>query len=33
MVSGQWTAARHNIPVLFVVARNSECRAFSPWPG
>jgi benzoylformate decarboxylase len=26
-VSGLWTAARHNIPVVFVVARNSEYRA------
>jgi benzoylformate decarboxylase len=26
-VSGLWTAAQHNIPVVFVVARNSEYRA------
>src|SRR6201986_2401864 len=26
-ISGLWTAARHNIPVVFVVARNSEYRA------
>jgi benzoylformate decarboxylase len=26
-VSGLWTAARHNIPVVFVVARNSEYAA------
>ena len=26
-VSGLWTAAQHNIPVVFVVARNSEYEA------
>jgi benzoylformate decarboxylase len=26
-ISGLWTAAQHNIPVVFVVARNSEYRA------
>ena len=26
-VSGLWTAAQYNIPVVFVVARNSEYRA------
>jgi benzoylformate decarboxylase len=26
-VSGLWTAAQHNVPVVFVVARNSEYRA------
>jgi benzoylformate decarboxylase len=26
-VSGLWTAAQHNIPVVFVVARNSEYAA------
>jgi benzoylformate decarboxylase len=26
-VSGLWTAAQHKIPVVFVVARNSEYRA------
>jgi benzoylformate decarboxylase len=26
-VSGLWTAAQHNIPVVFVVARNSEYQA------
>jgi benzoylformate decarboxylase len=26
-VSGLWTAAQHNIPVVFVVARNNEYRA------
>ena len=26
-VSGLWTAAQHNIPLVFVVARNSEYRA------
>jgi benzoylformate decarboxylase len=26
-VSGLWTAAQHNIPVVFIVARNSEYRA------
>ena len=26
-VSGLWTAARHSVPVVFVVARNSEYRA------
>jgi benzoylformate decarboxylase len=26
-VSGLWTAAQHNIPVVFVVARDSEYRA------
>jgi benzoylformate decarboxylase len=26
-VSGLWTAAQHHIPVVFVVARNSEYRA------
>jgi thiamine pyrophosphate-dependent acetolactate synthase large subunit-like protein len=25
-VSGLWTAAQHHIPVVFVVARNSEYR-------
>lgn len=26
-ISGLWTAARHNVPVVFVVAHNSEYRA------
>jgi benzoylformate decarboxylase len=26
-ISGLWTAAQHNVPVVFVVARNSEYRA------
>jgi benzoylformate decarboxylase len=26
-ISGLWTAAQHNIPVVFIVARNSEYRA------
>jgi benzoylformate decarboxylase len=28
-VSGLWTAAQHNIPVVFVVARNDEYRALT----
>ena len=32
-VSGLWTAAQHNIPVVFVVARNSEYRALKEFSG